>query len=413
MLTLMFNRDRWQEIFQTIQKNRLRTVLSGFTVALGIFIFIVLFGFGNGLKNSFKQFFLDDATNTLWVYPGQTSKPYRGFKSNRRIEFENSDLKDIKDNFNFFIEDITPRINRSDRVRYKGESDNYSSRAVAPAHQFIEKTIMMKGRYINEDDVMNKTKNIVIGRLVAKDLFKDEEPIGKYLEMGTSAFKVVGVFQDQSGDREERLIYMPYTTRQLIEKNNDKINSIIVSYRPELGYASALIFEKQLRLFLKKKKDIDPRDNNGIRIRNIADQVKQNQQFASVLQIIVAFVGIGTLIAGIIGISNIMVFVVKERTKELGIRKALGATPKSVIGMVLQESIFITTLSGILGMIFGIALLGKIGDRLEQFFIIDPYIDNFTALIATVLLILFGAIAGYIPAKRAARIKPIVALRDE
>jgi putative ABC transport system permease protein len=409
----MFNRDRWQEIFQTIQKNRLRTVLSGFTVALGIFIFIVLFGFGNGLKNSFKQFFLDDATNTLWVYPGQTSKPYRGFKSNRRIEFENSDLKDIKDNFNFFIEDITPRINRSDRVRYKGESDNYSSRAVAPAHQFIEKTIMMKGRYINEDDVMNKTKNIVIGRLVAKDLFKDEEPIGKYLEMGTSAFKVVGVFQDQSGDREERLIYMPYTTRQLIEKNNDKINSIIVSYRPELGYASALIFEKQLRLFLKKKKDIDPRDNNGIRIRNIADQVKQNQQFASVLQIIVAFVGIGTLIAGIIGISNIMVFVVKERTKELGIRKALGATPKSVIGMVLQESIFITTLSGILGMISGIALLGKIGDRLEQFFIIDPYIDNFTALIATVLLILFGAIAGYIPAKRAARIKPIVALRDE
>ncbi|MCH1453344.1 MAG: ABC transporter permease [Flavobacteriaceae bacterium] len=409
----MFNRDRWQEIFQTIQKNRLRTVLSGFTVALGIFIFIVLFGFGNGLKNSFKQFFLDDATNTLWIYPGQTSKPYRGFKSNRRIEFENSDLKDIKDNFNFFLEDITPRINRSDRVRYKGESDNYSSRAVAPAHQFIEKTIMMKGRYINEDDVMNKTKNIVIGRLVAKDLFKDEEPIGKYLEMGTSAFKVVGVFQDQSGDREERLIYMPYTTRQLIEKNNDKINSIIVSYRPELGYASALIFEKQLRLFLKKKKDIDPRDNNGIRIRNIADQVKQNQQFASVLQIIVAFVGIGTLIAGIIGISNIMVFVVKERTKELGIRKALGATPKSVIGMVLQESIFITTLSGILGMICGIALLGNIGDRLEQFFIIDPYIDNFTALIATVLLILFGAIAGYIPAKRAARIKPIVALRDE
>ena len=409
----MFNRDRWQEIFQTIQKNRLRTVLSGFTVALGIFIFIVLFGFGNGLKNSFKQFFLDDATNTLWVYPGQTSKPYRGFKSNRRIEFENSDLKDIKDNFNFFLEDITPRINRSDRVRYKGESDNYSSRAVAPAHQFTEKTIMMKGRYINEDDVMNKTKNIVIGRLVAKDLFKDEEPIGKYLEMGTSAFKVVGVFQDQSGDREERLIYMPYTTRQLIEKNNDKINSIIVSYRPELGYASALIFEKQLRLFLKKKKDIDPRDNNGIRIRNIADQVKQNQQFASVLQIIVAFVGIGTLIAGIIGISNIMVFVVKERTKELGIRKALGATPKSVIGMVLQESIFITTLSGILGMICGIALLGNIGDRLEQFFIIDPYIDNFTALIATVLLILFGAIAGYIPAKRAARIKPIVALRDE
>lgn len=409
----MFSRDRWQEIFETIRKNRLRTFLSGFTVALGIFIFIVLFGFGNGLKNSFKQFFLDDATNTLWISPGMTSKPYRGFKANRRIEFENSDLIDIKDNFKFFLEDITPRINRSARVRYRGESDNYSTRAVAPAHQQIEKTLIMKGRFINQDDLLNKTKNIVIGRLVAKDLFDKKNPIGKYLEIGSSAFKVIGVFQDQSGDREERLIYMPYTTQQLIEKNNDKIDRIIVSFRPELGYASALTFERQLRLFLKKKKSIDPRDTNGIRIRNVADQIKQNQQFASVLQLIVAFVGIGTLIAGIIGISNIMVFVVKERTKELGVRKALGATPKSVITMVLQESIFITVLSGITGMIGGIALLSNIGDRLEEFFIIDPYIDNFTAVVATILLILFGAIAGYIPAKRAASIKPIVALRDE
>ena len=409
----MFNRDRWQEIYETIRKNRLRTFLSGFTVALGIFIFIVLFGFGNGLKNTFKQFFLDDATNTLWVSPGKTSKPYRGFKANRRIEFENSDLEDIKDNFKFFLEGITPRINRSARVRFRGESDNYSTRAVAPDHQYIEKTLIMQGRFINQDDIEKKTKNIVIGRLVAKDLFKKEDPIGKYLEIGSSAFKVVGVFQDQSGDREERLIYIPYTTQQLIEKNNDKINSIIVSFRPELGYTSALAFERQLRLFLKKKKSIDPRDNNGIRIRNVADQIRQNQRFAGVLQLIVAFVGIGTLIAGIIGISNIMVFVVKERTKELGVRKALGATPKSVIGMVLHESIFITTLSGITGMIAGIILLSNMEDRLEEFFIIDPYIDNFTALVATILLILFGAVAGYIPAKRAASIKPIVALRDE
>ena len=409
----MFNRDRWQEIFETIRKNRLRTFLSGFTVALGIFIFIVLFGFGNGLKNTFKQFFLDDATNTLWVYPGKTSKPYRGFKANRRIEFENSDLQDIKDNFQFFLDDITPRINRNAQVKYRGESDNYSTRAVAPTHQFVEKTVIMKGRFINQDDVLNKTKNIVIGRLVAEDLFKNEDPLGKYLEIGSSAFKVVGVFQDQGGDREERLIYMPYTTQQLIEKNNDKISSIIVSFRPEFGYKTALVFEEQLRLFLKKKKSIDPRDSNGIRIRNVADQILQNQQFAGVLQIIVAFVGIGTLIAGIIGISNIMVFVVKERTKELGVRKALGATPKSVIGMVLHESIFITALSGTAGMIGGIALLSNMDDRLEEFFILDPYIDNFTAATATVLLILFGAIAGYIPAKRAARIKPIVALRDE
>jgi len=409
----MFSRDQWQEIFETIRKNKLRTILSGFTVALGIFIFIILFGFGNGLKNSFEQFFLDDATNTLWLYPGVTSKAYQGFKDNRRIEFENSDLIDIKENFTFFLENITPRINRREVLSYKGQSNIYNIRAVAPAHQYVEKTIIMKGRFINQKDIDERTKNITIGRLVAQDIFKKEDPIGKYIEMGESAFKVVGVFQDKSGDREERLVYLPYTTRQLMEKNNDKIDQIIVSFKQELGYVGALAFEKQLGDFFKSKKVIDPTDKSGLYIRNTTERVRQNQRFASTLQIIVAFVGIGTLIAGIIGISNIMVFVVKERTKELGVRKALGATPISIVAMILNESIFITTLSGIFGLLIGIFMLSRLDDQLEQYFILDPYVDSLTALIATFLLIFFGAIAGYIPAKRAASIKPIVALRDE
>ena len=409
----MFSRDQWQEIFETIRKNKLRTILSGFTVALGIFIFIILFGFGNGLKNSFEQFFLDDATNTLWLYPGVTSKAYRGFKDNRRIEFENSDLIDIEENFTFFLENITPRINRRETLSYRGQSNSYNIRAIGPAHQYVEKTIIMKGRFINQKDVDERTKNITIGRLVAQDIFKKEDPIGKYIEMGESAFKVVGVFQDKSGDREERLVYLPYTTRQLMEKNNDKIDQIIVSFNPDLGYIGALAFEKQLGDFFKIKKVIDPSDKSGLYIRNTTERVRQNQQFASVLQIIVAFVGIGTLIAGIIGISNIMVFVVKERTKELGVRKALGANPISIVAMILNESIFITTLSGIFGLLIGIFILSRLDDQLEQYFILDPYVDSLTALIATFLLIFFGAIAGYIPAKRAASIKPIVALRDE
>tara|TARA_A100001011_G_scaffold146593_1_gene154702 strand:- start:58 stop:1287 length:1230 start_codon:yes stop_codon:yes gene_type:complete len=409
----MFSRDQWQEIFETIRKNKLRTILSGFTVALGIFIFIILFGFGNGLKNSFEQFFLDDATNTLWLYPGVTSKAYQGFKDNRRIEFENSDLIDIKENFTFFLENITPRINRREVLSYKGQSNIYNIRAVAPAHQYVEKTIIMKGRFINQKDIDERTKNITIGRLVAQDIFKKEDPIGKYIEMGESAFKVVGVFQDKSGDREERLVYLPYTTRQLMEKNNDKIDQIIVSFKQELGYVGALAFEKQLGDFFKSKKVIDPTDKSGLYIRNTTERVRQNQRFASTLQIIVAFVGIGTLIAGIIGISNIMVFVVKERTKELGVRKALGANPISIVAMILNESIFITTLSGIFGLLIGIFMLSRLDDQLEQYFILDPYVDSLTSLIATFLLIFFGAIAGYIPAKRAASIKPIVALRDE
>ena len=409
----MFNRDRWQEIFETIRKNKLRTFLSGFTVALGILIFIILFGFGNGLKNTFKEFFLDDATNTLYLFAGRTSKPYRGFKANRRIEFENSDLADIKQNFSFFLEYITPRISRGASVRYKNEFDNYTTRGVAPDHQYAEKTIIMKGRYINELDVKNKSKHAIIGRLVALDLFKQEDPIGKFIDVGNSVFKVVGVFQDDGGDNEERFIYIPYTTRQSLEKGNDKVDQIIVAFRPELGHAGALAFEKELRTYLKDKKSIAPSDPRGIFIRNVADQLKQNQQFANVLQLIVTFVGLGTLIAGIIGISNIMVFVVKERTKELGIRKALGATPKSVIQMILQESIFITTISGFVGMAIGVFILNNIGETLEDYFIKNPYIDMETALFSTLILILFGGIAGYVPAKRAASIKPIVALRDE
>ncbi|WP_298473585.1 ABC transporter permease [uncultured Maribacter sp.] len=409
----MFSRDNWKEIFETIQKNKLRTFLSGFTVALGILIFIVLFGFGNGLKNTFSQFFEDDAQNIITLFPGQTSKPYKGYKSGRRIEFDNSDLEDIKTNFPIFLEYITPRISRNGLVKYKNESNNYSTRAVAPSHQIAEKTIIMKGRYLNANDIKEKSKTAVIGRLVEKDLFNGANAMGEYIDVAGSAFKVIGVYQDEGGDDEERRIYIPYTTRQLIEKNTDKVDQIIVAFRPELGYAGALALDKGLTKFIKNKKFINPNDQNGLYVRNVAEGLKNTQQMAFVLQMIVGFVAIGTIIAGIIGISNIMVFVVKERTKELGIRKALGATPKSVIGTILLESVFITTVFGFVGMILGVFILNSMGDKLKDRFITDPYIDMPIAIGATILLIVFGAIAGYIPAKRAARIKPIVALRDD
>ncbi|MFT7066697.1 MAG: putative ABC transport system permease protein [Sediminicola sp.] len=409
----MFSRDNWKEIFQTIQKNKLRTFLSGFTVALGIFIFVVLFGFGNGLINTFDDFFGDDATNVFFIFPGRTTVPYQGYKANRQIEFDNSDIADIEKNFPMFLEYTTPRISRSSLVKYKNESNNYSNRAVGPAHQYSEKTIMMKGRYLNEADIAKRTKYAVIGRLVEQDLFGSDNSVGNYIDIGGSVFMVIGVFQDEGGDNEERMIYIPYTTRQLIEKNTDKIDQLIVGFRPEIGYAGAMAFDRSLTRFIKDKKYISPDDESGVFIRNIADQLKQNQQFASVLQLIVAFVAFGTIIAGIIGISNIMVFVVKERTKELGVRKALGATPKAVIGTILLESVFITTISGFIGMILGIAILGSLGDTLKDYFITNPYINLTMAISATIVLIFFGALAGYLPAKRAANIKPIVALRDE
>ena len=409
----MWNRDRWQEMFYTLRKNKLRTTLSGFTVALGIFIFVLLFGFGNGLKNSFEEFFLDDSTNTVWLYPGQTEKPYRGFKAKRRIIFKNDDLVEIQQNFPFFIDYLTPRISRGALVKRGKESNNYTTRGIAPGHQYAEKTIITSGRYINEADVKNKTKFACIGRLVKKDLFGNKPVIGEQIDVGGVSFKVVGVFKDEGGDNEERLIYIPYTTRQRLEKSNDRVDQIIVAFRPELGYAGALSLEKKLNNFMRKKHNIAPNDRSGIYVRNVAADLKDTQQFAGALQWVVFFIGIGTLLAGIIGISNIMVFVVKERTKELGIRKAIGATPRSVVGMILHESVFITTIAGYTGLLAGVGVLTLIGDSLEDYFIINPYISTGTAVAATVTLILFGAIAGYIPARRAAKIKPIVALRNE
>lgn len=410
----MFSRDTWREIFTTIRKNKLRTFLSGFTVSLGILIFIALSGMANGLINTFNEFFGDDATNVLYVFPGRTTVPYKGYKSNRTIEFDNSDLYDIKENFPMFVQYVSPRINRTATVAYGQESNDYTTIGVDWGQQFAEKTILMKGRYINQRDVAEKTRNAVIGRLVEQDLFGNENAIGKFIDVGGSVFKVVGVFQDEGGDNEERQIFIPYTTRQLIEKNTDKIQQIVIQFKPELGYTGSVALERNLTRFLKDKKYISPDDQNGFFIRNVAEQLKQNQDFAGVLQLIASFVAFGTIIAGIIGISNIMVYVVKERTKEIGIRKAIGATPANVISTILLESIFITTLSGFTGMLLGIALLSWIGDRLkDDYFITNPFISLGVAIFATLMLIVFGGIAGYVPARRASRIKPIIALRDE
>ncbi len=409
----MFSRDRWFEIFDSIKKNKLRTFLSGFTVALGILIFVVLFGFGNGLDNTFEKFFKDDALNTMLIVPTRTSKPFMGYEANRRIEFVNEDLEDISKRFEIYIDGVSPRISESGDIGYKLKSNNYSIRGVAPSHSKNEMTIMMKGRYINGMDVQNKERNVVLGRLVAQDLFGDEEPIGKFVSGSGRSWKVIGVFQDDGGDNEERIVYVPYTTLQSIKKNTDDIGRIIISYKPEIGYGGAVAFEDQIKKYLKQKKFIDPKDPRGIYIRSAAKDLKENDQFKSALSSIILFVGIGTLLAGIIGISNIMVFVVKERTKELGIRKAIGATPRSIIGMILQEAIFITTISGYIGLFVGVGILKLVGNTLEEdYYITDPYVDLNTAITATIILIGFGAFAGYLPAKRAAEIKPIEAMRD-
>lgn len=411
----MFSRDTWKEIFEAIGKNKLRTFLTGFTVALGILIFVTLLGMGNGLQNTFNEFFNQDAVNILRVFPSQTTVPYGGYKAKRQIEFDNKDLDDIAKEFAPLIDYLTPQISRSSSVTYKNESDNYTNRGVGPGMQMAEKNVLMSGRYINNKDIRDRTKVAVIGRMVKKDLFKGDDPLGEFIDIGGSVFKVVGVFQDDGGDNEERFIYIPFTTRQLIEGNDDKIDNFIIGFKESIGYAGAMNFQNKLDAFVRQKKVISPSDPRGIFIQNVADDLKRNQQFAGVLKLIVAAIAFAVIISGVIGISNIMLFVVKERTKEIGIRKAMGATPRIITSGIMLESIFITSIFGFLGMLIGIVVLSLIsGDTLkDDYFITKPGIDTGIAVFVTILLIICGAIAAYVPARRAARIKPIIALRDE
>ena len=227
------------------------------------------------------------------------------------------------------------------------------------------------------------------------------------------SFKVVGVFEDSGGDNEERVIYMPVSTAQSTFSDNNYVNEINLTYKPKMNFEQAIAFSVLLEKELKERFSVAPKDQRAIRIRNTADSMKKTNQMLFVLGVLILFIGFGTLIAGVVGISNILVYIVKERTKELGIRKVLGAEPKSIVGMILLESILITICAGYVGMFVGVSALQLIGNRLTDYFITDPSVDNGIVIGATLVLILSGAVAGYVPAQKAAKIKPIVALRNE
>ncbi|KJD35508.1 ABC transporter ATP-binding protein [Tamlana sedimentorum] len=409
----MFDLDLWREIFQSINMNRTRTVLSGFTVLFAILLFTILFGIANGLNNSFAESFNDDANNSIFIRTGRTSKAYKGMQAGRRIQIKNEDFDFIKDEFNDEVQYITARIYKNVTASFRSEQSAYDLRAVHPDHQFLEKSIMQEGRYINMGDLHNRTKVAVIGRLVEEDLFKKTTAIGKFINLNGISYKVVGIFSDEGSDNEERKIYIPVSTAQQVYGNNDYLDQINLTYNPNLTINQAIGFGNKLEEDLKDRFSVARNDQRAIRVFNMAQQNKNVNQMTTVLGVIVFIIGLGTLIAGIVGISNIMIFIVKERTKEIGIRKALGAKPSSIVSIILIESIIITSIAGYIGLILGVSILKLVGPSLKDYFITNPSVSSSLVFGATVILIIAGGIAGYVPAKKASRIKPIVALRND
>lgn len=409
----MFSRDIWKEIFHTLKNNRLRTFLTGFSVGWAIFILVMLLASINGMKNGFTNQFNDDATNSIFVRPGVTSEAYAGFEADRRIQLENSDFEYIKKSFPDDIEYISGRYFANTTARYKSETGSYSVQAVHPDFQIIEKTLVMEGRYFNNVDFVNKAKVAVIGRKVAEDLFKKEDPIGKFAEFNGLPFKVIGIFTDEGDDNAERRIYAPLSTYQRIYGNTNNINQIALTYNPTYDLTKALEFSERLEILMKRRHKVSPEDQSGINIWNYAEAFDNISSFTTVLSTIAIGVGFLILIAGIVGIGNIMVFTIKERTKEIGVRKALGAKPAQIINLVLLESTFITALSGFVGLLFAWFILALIGPAIETPAFSNPSVSLSTVITATIILVVAGVLAGLIPAIKAANVKPIVALRDK
>lgn len=414
----MFDLERWQEIFETLRKNKLRTFLTGLSVASGIFILVILLGFSTGLANGVKSEFESDATNTITVWTNRTTKGYKGLNPGRYIQMknENFDLisKKYKDNIEY--ETALYSIWGAD-ISYKNESVRYQVRGAMPDHQFIENADMESGRFVSQADLDENRKVAVIGRKLKQDLFKEEDPIDKEIKIYGMNFKVVGVFIDPGGEREEQQAYIPLTTSQKVFGAGEDIRNILVTVKMSDNFDEAVVLStnmsKAIEDELKRIHNVAPDDMRAVQVFNTLEKAQEIYSIIGVIQSVFWFVGIGTIIAGIVGVGNIMLIIVKERTKEIGIRKALGALPISIIGMILQEAVFVTMFAGLFGLIFGLGLLELAGPQIQHDFIKHPQV-NFNIALTTVFILVFaGALAGFIPAYRAAKIKPIDALRDE
>ena len=397
----------------------MRSFLTGFAVAWGIFMLMVLLGSGNGLSNGVASNFNGDAKNIMWVWSSKTSLPYGGLKSGRYFNFKMEDYEELKSLPG--VDLISGRYRIGSRTfAYGKEYADYSIQCCHPDYQTIEGYRITKGRFINAIDIKDKRKSIVIGRDMEKALFAHVDPIGKTVKVGGLPFKVVGVYDVRSQRDGTRQAFLPITTGQALFNAGDQIHSLALS-AVEMSKFENLALEQKIRRILSSNHRVHPDDQGAIGIYNTLQDYTQTMAIFKAINIFIWLIGIGTLIAGVVGVSNIMLISVKERTKEFGIRKAIGGSPGSVVRLVLLEAVLITSVAGYLGMVLGIGIMELVNVMMERSMgsggnmtlFLNPTVDLKVALSAMLLLVGAGTLAGYIPAKQAASVKPIEALHDE
>jgi putative ABC transport system permease protein len=416
----MFNLDQWQEILQAIRTNKVRTFATAFGVFWGILMLILLLGAGQGLQNGVQQTMLLDAINSIWVVPSRTSMSYQGMPAGREHPFVEEDLDSVEENVEG-IELMSPenQLEGNFAVKYKNRATSFPVFGADSEYFGIKVSqYVSNGRNINRLDDDEARKVALVGSNATEIIFPPGvDPVGEYVQIKDVNFRVVGVFEFTSSAQMEQgqRIYIPFSTFQRVFNPDRKVTLFAVTTAEGRDGKQ---LENDIIALVKQRQLVHPDDNSAYFVHNQEDQHRQVGNLFLAIKIFIWLVGLGTLTAGIVGVSNIMIIVVNERTREIGVRKALGATPASVVGMILQESVFITLFAGYTGLVLGVVLLEGLNQALlglgaDMQFFTRPEIDVSVALSALAVLVIAGALAGLVPALRAARVTPAEALRSE
>ncbi|MBD3863964.1 ABC transporter permease [Olleya marilimosa] len=410
----LFERDTWQEVYDSLSKNKLRSALTMVGVWWGILLLIGLLGSAKGLENSFNRLFGDFATNSVFVWAQSTSKPFKGFQEGRQVQLKISDAKKIEENVEG-IEFVVPRNQSSALVVRNFLSGNFGVNGDYPLLDQVQKKKMIRGRFINQTDIDENRKVVVISEEIYKQIFeKDEEMIGEYIQLNGMNFKVIGMFETGNANMGPSSdIHIPFTTFQQIYNMGENIGWMMITGKPEYDISQ---IEADSKLILRNLNKVHPEDNRAFGSFNLGKEFAKITGFLTGMQFLTWFVGIATLIAGVFAIGNILLITVKERTKEIGVRRALGATPYEIKRQIVVEAVSITLVAGLLGIISGgwilIALDSAFGQGAEAV-IVNASVSIAVVFIALIILVVLGTLIGLIPAFKATSIKPIEALREE